>query len=171
MGIRNVVREKNGGRGAWGRGFFRKIGFSHFVFVGDATQVMIKNTSGPSCPSPDPHKYPEKRVEETLVSVDLSHAATLDPQRSITTKVSYHQLPSVMLSQVLYCPHGPGTPAMLLCEPPTERTSIWPSALTLLTVLHRRRALRLQRKDAVEYPVFCTINSTGERTFYSRTGS
>ena len=90
---------------------------------------------------------------------------------SITTKVSYHQLPSVMLSQVLYCPHGPGTPAMLLCEPPTERTSIWPSALTLLTVLHRRRALRLQRKDAVEYPVFCTINSTGERTFYSRTGS
>ena len=31
-----------------------------------------------------------------LVSVDLSHAATLDAQRSITTKkVSYHQLPSI----------------------------------------------------------------------------
>ena len=38
--------------------------------------------------------------------MDLSHAATLNPQQSITTKVSYHQLPSAILSLVLSA-HNP----------------------------------------------------------------
>ena len=40
--------------------------------------------------------------------MDLSHAATLDPKRSITTKVSYHQLSSIILSQVFHRPQTPG---------------------------------------------------------------
>ena len=39
--LRNVVRKKNGGRGASSRGFVRKIVVSDFFFVGDATQVII----------------------------------------------------------------------------------------------------------------------------------
>ena len=37
--LRNVVCKKNGGRGASSRRLVRKIGFSVFFFVGDATQV------------------------------------------------------------------------------------------------------------------------------------
>ena len=36
---RNIVRKKNGGRGASSRGFVGRIGFFAFLFVGDATQV------------------------------------------------------------------------------------------------------------------------------------
>ena len=36
--IRDVVRKKNGGRGASSYEFVRKIGFPDFFFVGDATQ-------------------------------------------------------------------------------------------------------------------------------------
>ena len=53
-----------------------------------------------------------KELWKPLVSVDLSHAATLDPQRLITTKVSYHQLSAILLSLVLYYPQVELVPAV-----------------------------------------------------------
>ena len=48
---------------------------------------------------PIPSNIKSNELWIPLVSVDLSHAASLDPQRSNTTnKVSYNQLPSVVLS-------------------------------------------------------------------------
>ena len=46
--LRDVVRKKNGGRSASSRGFVRKISFSVFFFVGDATQVLKVREEPPS---------------------------------------------------------------------------------------------------------------------------
>ena len=52
--LRNVLRKKNGGRGASSRGFVRRIGFFIFYFLGDATQVRRAPSHGVIEPLPSP---------------------------------------------------------------------------------------------------------------------
>ena len=40
--LRNIIRKKNGGRGASSRGLVGRIGFFAYFFVGDATQVTSR---------------------------------------------------------------------------------------------------------------------------------
>ena len=69
-GLRNIVRKKNGGKGASSRGFVGRIDFIAFC-VGDSTQLGYSLGYGGSYPPPIPGLLGDSNLSLIFVTVRL----------------------------------------------------------------------------------------------------